>query len=240
VNQATLPFPEWCLVSPAHAELLRLANAAAPEDGYSRHDDWHPFRKVWKTLYFYPFKADFLERHAVPDGYDLQCLTLHCRGCGGTGIWRSMYSARRESCDRCWGSGVYRRDAVKLSRWKLGELVFHCPEERWREVGEDRHVELRSGAHSEIAGLIKHEPVAGRVGVKAFLRLAWHYDRALFYRCMEIRVNEALSRLVRRLLAPINALGCRVRDWLFYDDSRLAGDFRELLSITPVVDDVPF
>jgi hypothetical protein len=243
--QQILPFIEW-KANPNHAEWLRIANAG-PEHHRFLFGSWRTlFCATWKRYHFYAFKSRWLERHAVPDGYDVQVLRLDCHGCGGSGTWHSHYSERRDRCNRCYGSGVYRWDAVKLTRWIVAGHVFHIPDVKIRDVDvwpddpPESYQSLKAGARNEFQGKIVHAGVTYSQGIRAFLKLLWVYDRNLFYRIAEILIVEAVEERWQRWTQPIRSWFLRAHYWLCNDESRMARDLREMFGFDHETDDIPF
>lgn len=174
MSQLLLPFQRF-RVSAADVQCLQLANAAS----YAR-------RKYW----FYPFKSAFLAAHGLPDGFDVQILTLRC-WCGD-GIWRGYYDTvpRRywETCYRCNGTGIYDIKRVKLHRWLLGDRLFHEPN------GLVTEAEVPA-AREVITGRIQHSFVSSTDGERAFAALLWRHDRPQFWMLMRAWRQELIARL---------------------------------------------
>lgn len=136
--------------------------------GWFRQANAHPL-PYFKKIYFYPFKDKFLRRFAERDGYDLQVIEHECWDCAGNGC---------HSCD----DGVYRRVEVWLERWVLPDgAVYHKPANHYPAGRVHKH---------KINGLIRHQNVTESQAVRALLRLALYYDRALFLRLVELRFRS--------------------------------------------------
>lgn len=226
--QTFLPFSEWKRVTPTEIAWLWLANASPADFGYN---DW----KQWR---FFPFKDRFLKRFAVPDGSDLQVLKLECRSCT-KGIWHSESGRFSDICDRCDGTGVYRIDLVILSRWILGDAVFHKPGERVRGVDEDVLEKWKVAfGYRVIEGVIKHPPVHRSIGRRAFRKLLLRYEPETLLRWLWSDFKGWLRDKANRVLRPIYWEIQRWDEWLYRSDSRLAADLREFLNLKD--EDVPF
>lgn len=169
-----------------HIEWLRVANAGDFSD-----------KKPW----FYPFKTRFCRAHALPDGYDLQVITLKC-WCGD-GIWRgSEYTLPErfwERCHKCGGTGIYLKKNILLIRLLLRDLVFHEPSQlvTYREGFEYKN---------RFEGLIKHPPSDPKAARRAMERLMLRYE------------PETLKRLYLS----------RARDWAYWKRVGIQSAFRRL------------
>lgn len=240
--QTILPFPQWRFPK-ADADLLALANAFDQCDcgSYS----WH---QNWKRWYFYPLKTRILKEHGVPDGFDLQVIYLRCNRCV-RGIWHSEFGTYSDICHHCDGSGIYRTDAVKLSRWLLAGKVFHCVEERWRNVTETHDeegeyelapplFEVQQEARNCFQGVIKHGEVREYEAVSAFFLLLKKYDRATYDHILDRRVEEAVMSYRELALRPFKRLIQRAYDWLLWHQSPWAEGLREWFGIEE--EDTPF
>lgn len=192
MNQPPLPFPHLALPA-KHLAWFQLANAGD-----------YPEKKEW----FYPLKAHILQRHALPDGYDLQIIRQPC-WCGD-GIWRgadyTLPEHRHELCHRCGGTGLYRLKHIVLRRWLLGVHTYHQPTDFRHHTEEP---ELNRDYIVIYHGLIKHETTPARTARRAMLHLLLRYQtrRAFDYLRAKWQVS---TRRARRLLT-------RVNQWL--DDS---------------------
>ena len=142
-------------------EWLTLANAGK----YSEKKPW-----------FYPFKTRFLRNHALPDGFDLQIITLQC-WCGD-GIFRGVDDMRPEifwePCMRCGGTGIYLKKRVPLIRWLVNGHLFHEPSQ---EFSEPKDREYKNTFH----GLIRHAEVPERAARRAMEKLMLRHEPDLFY-----------------------------------------------------------
>lgn len=169
LTQPPLPFPHFSV--PARTvEWLRLANAGKFSE---------------KKLWFYPFKTRFLRAHALPDGFDLQIITLKC-WCGD-GIWRGIDDAppkdRWERCMKCGGTGIYLKKRIPLIRWLLNGHLFHEPSIL---VTDHPRMEYRN----TFDGLIGHEDVSDKVARRAMERLFLRYEPNRFYDLWLARLRD--------------------------------------------------
>ena len=162
MNQLPLPFKN--LNVPArHVEWLRVANAG---------------NYLEKKFWFYPFKTRFLRTHALPDGFDLQIITLKC-WCGD-GIFRGMDYDRPERfwepCAKCSGTGIYLKKRIPLIRWWLNGHLFHEPSQL---VAGGSGMEY----HTTFDGFITHPAPAGgdNAARRAMERLFLRYEPGRFY-----------------------------------------------------------
>lgn len=166
-RQTVLPFREW-KVSPRWGQLLAIVNA------------WAGRTSSYEAAKFsiYRLKDVILTRHGVPDGTDLQIITLYCRACHGAGWHGPQW--RREGCWTCWGSGVYARDYIILARYRIGDRVFHIPNgaSRFRVMDREHYTHWRptgEGHVNVIQGIVAHEPISPRWRWLAFLALALRF-----------------------------------------------------------------
>lgn len=161
MKQPPLPFKHFA-VPAKHVAWMALANAGK-----------FPEKKFW----FYPFKTRFLRRHALPDGFDLQIITLKC-WCGD-GIFRGIDCQRAkkfwEPCDRCGGSGIYVTKRIPLIRWLIGDHLFHEPSP-W--VADHPSMEYKQ----TFEGLIQHQEVPERSARRAMEKLMLRYEPETFLR----------------------------------------------------------
>jgi hypothetical protein len=162
VPQPPLPFKRFN-VPARHVEWLALANAG----NYFEKKGW-----------FYPFKTRFLRSHALPDGFDLQIITLKC-WCGD-GIYRGYDDCRPqdlwERCNRCNGTGIYLKKRIPLIRWMLGNRLFHEPSTLVADSGGMKYKEIFNG-------LIKHSEIPERTARRAMERLFLRYEPGKFMIC---------------------------------------------------------
>jgi hypothetical protein len=147
-TQTTLPFPEW-RISPRWGTLLGIVNTWAAWLGGYDSAQWHIYR----------LKDRILKRHGVPDGTDLQIITLTCNCCHGRGHFGPPWN--RDFCRKCVGSGVFARDYITLSRFRIGAHVFHVPnrDSRFRVPDEQHETHWRptgEGHVSVIHGRVSH------------------------------------------------------------------------------------
>ena len=169
-TQTTLPFPEW-RISRRWGALLAIVNTWAAS--------------LWSDpqarFAVYRLKDRILTRHGIPDGTDLQILTLHCRACNGRGHHGPEW--RVDFCRKCLGSGIYAKDFIPLGRFQLGGRLFHIPNSlaRYRVACEDldRQPDPATFGHRGIIlGTVQHGRVpraSARWG--AFLILTLRFDR---------------------------------------------------------------
>lgn len=229
-EQFFLPFSNFQFPK-EHARLMAVANAAK-----GGMDTYSPFwRDTWKHV-FYSLKTKILKEHAVPDGFDLQFLELKCRSCY-LGVWHSEYSDRTGVCWHCDGTGIFRRDCVKLTRWNLAGRIFHYPSDRVQGWKESEIAEWKSGAVNSINGKIVHIETDEKDAISAFLVLLRAYDKLRYEALIDRRIRERLEELRKWGLRPINNIYIRVRSFLRYSESRFAEGLREWFGI---FDDVPF
>lgn len=200
MNQPPLPF-KHLTVPDRHVKLLATANAAD-----------YPERKYW----FYPFKTRFCRAHALPDGLDLQVITIKCY-CGD-GIFRGIDYDRPmafwERCHRCGGTGIYLVKNIVLIRWLVNGHLFHEPS---RLILHTEHLDYRE----RFEGLIKHAAVDPKSGRRAMESLMLRYEPRTFY---ALWLNR-WQRMKANLELQANFKFRRVR---------------QLLSVRGEVDDVPF
>jgi hypothetical protein len=171
--------------------LLHIANGRPPIDDDDRY-------------LFYTMKDRILARHGVIIGTDIQRIVLKCRVCDGTGLWHYWEPHRADTCERCWGSGVYRTDFHRLERWQLAGFIFHRP------IGRiDGHVD---DADVTIDGKITHAPRDAQQALNAAAILAFVYSdrlfRSLFPHTTAGRVLLYLPRLAGRLWEKYGPLRC--------------------------------
>jgi hypothetical protein len=237
-EQLNFPFvgrsPDAPVVRPRHVEWLRLANSG---EGFCAYG-WG-WLLGWKR-HFYFWKSKFLQRAGELDGWDLQVIRLKCHGCGGSGTWHSEYGDHSDLCRRCGGDGIYRVDAVKLTRWRVGGSVFHVPGERTRWVSWDLPMEEESGFRERITGLIKHEPVPERVAIRAFLKLLYVFDPEEFWEAIEQIVEEWALNKRRRFTQWLSRKLLAMADWVETSESRWAEGFYEWFGPDELEDDIPF
>ena len=111
---------------------------------------------------FYEMKHNLLMWFGNGDGYDLQHFPgKGCFACGGTetnrgsGIYVGYHTCSgdewQDTCNRCWGSGWYRRPRwIVLNRWRLDRFTFHTP-------GQIHYEEPDAGTtRKRINGFIEH------------------------------------------------------------------------------------
>lgn len=250
IYQLPLPFPEWRRIRLRHVEWLRLANSLHVQGGDYQH---------WKHWLFYPFKDEFLTRHAVPDGWDIQILTLPCRSCY-QGVFVSECGNYQASCWRCDGTGIYRIDAVKLQRFifrvqgsefrvQMSQTLFHRPVEYWRGSTdcadrdcEEQFANIKAGGREIIYGKILHKAISEREARRAFYRLLIRFDRRRLW--MLLRLDARALRLrveykIDHALWPIRALYQDFFCWLQTCDDELPTNLREYLGMVEE-ESVPF
>lgn len=138
---------------------------------------------------FYTLKRSILAEHAVSDGFDTQEIKRDCWGCDGTGTFRHWSRTSSDTCYRCGGSGIFRRDYWWLKRWQWFGHVFHTP------IGQAQPTESPT-----IRGRIKH--VDRCFAIEAAVAVMFMVDRPLFDRCV-MSVWPKWS-IVRRLLAKFD------------------------------------
>ena len=152
-QQQILPFRQW-RISRHWGTLLAVVNQWAGGLSGWYDERWHIYR----------LKDRILSRHGVPDGTDLQILTLHCRACHGSGYHGPPW--RRDGCWTCGATGLYAHDYITLQRFRLGGRIFHAPiGTRIRVFGDGRdEVEPpETDRHREIIrGHIRHDAAFGR------------------------------------------------------------------------------
>lgn len=193
MNQPPLPF-EHLSVPARHVGWLQLANAGD-----------YPERKWW----FYPFKTRFCRSHGLPDGLDLQVITLKCY-CGD-GIFRGIDYDRPkafwEPCHRCSGTGIYLVKNIVLIRWLIGRTIFHEPS---RLILHSQHLDYRE----RFEGLIKHPPVDPKSSRRAMEKLMLRYEPKTFYqlwmnRWRQMRDNASMQIgwRIRHVKALLNVRG---------------------------------
>lgn len=199
MNQPPLPFERFT-VPGRHIEWMMLANAGKFSE-----------KKIW----FYPFKTRFMREHALPDGFDLQIITLKC-WCGD-GIWRGIDNQIPErfweQCGKCGGTGIYLKKRVPLIRWLLNGHLFHEPMQEFSEPTRNYR--------NEFQGLIQHEEVPERAARRAMEKLMLRYEPDLFHRLWVARWREWKYWKVQKV------------KWQFAHVNRL-------LSFTKEDDGVPF
>lgn len=78
-----------------------------------------------KRSLFYPLKHRLLQRYGTPDGWDRQEIVKICYTCDGTGVYVNGWGI----CDECWhcNNGIYSQKLIRLSRYRLGDRVYHVP-----------------------------------------------------------------------------------------------------------------
>lgn len=148
--QTILPFRQW-QISPRWGALLAIVNAWARWSDRYDPIQWH----------IYGLKDEILTRHGVPDGTDLQIITLHCNACDGRGYFGFQH---HETCRKCLGSRVYARDYITLGRFRIGSRVFHVPDaaSRFRVLDEDHGKHWRptgEGHVGVIHGRVQNVPI---------------------------------------------------------------------------------
>lgn len=198
MNQPALPFTHL-LVPMQHVHYLRWANGG----NYREKEEW-----------FYPFKWRFLQKHALPDGVDLQIIKQKC-WCGD-GVFRGIdHDLPRVHWDACWkcnGSGVYRVKKIVLLRWRLRGVLFHVPSS---SIDADLPA-LKF--HETITGLVTHSGYGRSLSRHAFFKLLWLYERNTLWRMLhEQWVNWADWR-ERELRWKWQKLRYRLRDYFWPDD----------------------
>jgi hypothetical protein len=172
--------------------LLHSANARPPIDDDDRH-------------LFYTMKDRILARHGVIVGTDIQRIVLKCRVCDGTGLWHYWEPHRADTCERCWGSGVYRTDFHRLERWQLAGYTFHRPIGRIEGPVD--------AAEVTIDGKITHAPRDAQQALNAAALLAFVYSdrlfRSLFAYTTAGRVLLYLPRFAAGLWSRFAPFRCR-------------------------------
>lgn len=188
-TQTILPFPEW-QISPLWGKLLAIVNSWARwENRYGGIQD-----------HLYGLKDRILTRHAVPDGTDLQIITLHCNACAGRGFFGW---AHRDICRKCVGSGEYARDYITLGRYRIGEHVFHIPvpHSRFRVFdGDPQHWRPTGEGHR---GVI-HQRLSPEYRI-TWYRLRWLALLALTLRFDPRQTGEALRIMWRSAKRSLRA-----------------------------------
>lgn len=173
MNQLILNFKHF-RVSEWSVRMLELANSATYYE---------------KKFRFYPFKTRFLRAHAIPDGYDLQILTLKCH-CGD-GIFRGVEHTRPERffevCHKCGGSGIYLVKKILLTRWLIRGRLFHEP---------STLVQWREGMHinETFTGFITHAPVDPKRGRRAMMLLLLRHEPRTFMRIIKSNSRDRCYR----------------------------------------------
>lgn len=199
MNQPALPVAHL-RVPMQHVHYLRWANGG----NYRGKEEW-----------FYPFKWRFLEKHALPDGCDLQVIKQKC-WCGD-GIFRGVdYDLPRIHWDICWkcnGTGVYRTKKIVLQRWLLCGVLFHVPSNSlqadfgWLEFKET------------ITGLVTHSGYGRSLARHAFCKLLWIYEPDTLWRMLREQWVNGLDRRERNLRRKWEKMRYQIRDYFWPDDS---------------------
>lgn len=70
---------------------------------------------------FYAIKRRLLERHATPDGEDVQHIVKKCYGRD----WDE--GCTHDARCKCGGTGIFDERWITLKRWRWGRYVFHSP-----------------------------------------------------------------------------------------------------------------
>lgn len=156
---------------------LKTANAAAAK---------RDFEYRWQV---YALKDELLKKYGHLIGYDSQTIHLWCRSCYGSGIWRSEFSDRSDTCDRCCGTGVYRKYWVMLERWSLWGAVYHRPYAK-----SDRPIQV--GQHFD--GKMHAEGVDRDDAVRSLILLALFFSPRRAYRLVGWILIDRLESLDRR------------------------------------------
>ncbi|GEM_PF-5562974 len=197
MTQTVLPFPEW-RVPGWVLWCFRIANASGSQ---------------WTRLLFYEFKNNFLDRHGVPDGWDLQVLDKQCWTCGGTGKFAGW-----DDCWDCGATGIYRRVRVVLWRYRLGGDVYHCPDftgpDGWLDLTEQMNFPRETIEH-----LIEHRRPNWWIGVAAGLALFIRYDRPKALELVRHVNREGYQHIiptwwVRRVWWPLRSKWAQLVDWV--------------------------
>lgn len=120
-----------------------------------------------KREYFYPLKNKLIRKYGKYDGYDVQRINKTCWHCGGSGI--DPYD-EDDSCHKCDGTGIYDTKIVYLERYliKGDNYVYHSPRDNW--------VTPKGEKKSVIEGLVKHEPIPEKLGIRACKLLMWRHQ----------------------------------------------------------------
>lgn len=145
---------------------------------------WFQLANACPAPGFYAFKKRFLQRFAVPDGFDLQRVPKMCRVCDGSG-----YYLLDVECRSCGGDGIHHVNEHWLQRWDLAGTVYHVPLDHADvyHLHGFRYPEPRR----EIEGLIAkgtsgtgnlRVPVSAAVGQRAYWRLLVRHEPMAFYR----------------------------------------------------------
>ncbi|MFH1118610.1 MAG: hypothetical protein V1775_02220 [Bacteroidota bacterium] len=75
-------------------------------------------------LNFYDRKEYLLARYSIFDGFDVQHIVRKC-WCCNAGRTNIMSNGEGEKCFTCNGTGIKEESNSVLSRWKLGDSIFH-------------------------------------------------------------------------------------------------------------------
>lgn len=132
---------------------------------------------------FYPFKARFLSRYAVPDGFDLQHVEQFCYTCDGSGQY-----AKGEACRACDATGIHHVNDHWLQRWNLAGTIYHKPMDH-ADVYH-LHVYKYPEPRSEISGRIQHLNVDLKVSKRAFYRLLLRHEPVTFYNLVTRQIKD--------------------------------------------------
>ena len=126
-----------------------------------------------KSDFFYPLKAKLLKRYGTEDGYDIQHIVKCCWSCEGDG------------CYRCYQSGIYREDWHYLQNYKLGDRIYHIPVNT---------VHDSAVLKNEIEGLIQHDQIDLRAGVRAMYWLCLVYEPNTFWYLLRSQLTGSWHR----------------------------------------------
>lgn len=123
---------------------------------------------------FYALKQRLLEKHGVPDGYDVQKIEgKPCWSCDGSGTFYH-YSGPPEMCFKCYGSGWFKHPVwVTLKRYRFGRYVFHTP--------EDRSYQKPDPDVTNIIGYVRHADYSWRTVQWAAISLTLLCERRFFW-----------------------------------------------------------
>lgn len=162
-----------------------------------------------KHAWFYPFKSEYLKKHARADGVDLQIIEDKC-WCGN-GMWKgNFYPGLPKSqwmpCFKCEGTGIYRRRKILLARWNLNGILFHEP--------TTLNPDLKGNIIQEtIHGVIQHSGVSNSQGRRALFLLFFFCDRQRFIALSRLRWRNWWRKKIARVKLSVKHLYWKMKKW---------------------------